>query len=313
MTDTSWNHPLALKLLKKASTRSAPEAIAVEAEALLDRFKGSSAQGCENSQPLHTPVEALLSYLGVGLEDGPMPPGVSGRLIRRKGGKYRVYRRADEHYYRRRFTLAHEIGHLILPRAVGGLSLRDLRDSESLLFEEEQLCDLFASALLMPEDKIRPFLRDFRSDPAASLKKIVRNFKVTLWAAARRVAIITKSKVLFWDEIPNPRKKDSLVAQRIKYAFPNTPMLFPWYVPPYCTAKSGRFSPNLVMQSFERERSECGRMQIEDLGALPNGEYESECAFFCKWSPGLVEEFLQDRRRYFFNMATFLRPTSPFL
>ena len=78
---------------------------------------------------------------------------------------------------RKRFTIAHELGHAILLRA--GLSLPH-RGAEV-----ERLCDLFASALLMPPEA---FLRSAQPISLSRVFQLARQFDVSLAAAAVRCA-----------------------------------------------------------------------------------------------------------------------------
>ncbi len=71
---------------------------------------------------------------------------------------------------RKRFTIAHEIGHTLFYKdawhAVGVLTKDELK-------AEEQICDLFAQALLMPLQAVKPVLKDMHPEsPWAILQRI---------------------------------------------------------------------------------------------------------------------------------------------
>ncbi len=89
-----------------------------------------------------------------------MPDDMSGMLIRDNGART-VGLNNSQAKRRKRFTLAHELGHLVLHRGrplIVDSSIRvNLRDSASATAtdREEMEANRFAAALLMPEDAIR--------------------------------------------------------------------------------------------------------------------------------------------------------------
>lgn len=86
----------------------------------------------------------------------PLDRGTSGFIIKEANKYPRIYVNAIESIERQRFTLAHEIGHLIDRREIAGdneYSFIDYRGRDYDL--HEFFADEFAGALLMPEDKIK--------------------------------------------------------------------------------------------------------------------------------------------------------------
>jgi hypothetical protein len=81
---------------------------------------------------------------------------------------------------RKRFTLAHEIGHLLLGKP--GLRSSCGRDREL-----ERKCDAIAAELLMPTDQAIPFIRELGNPSPEKLRTIASHFNVSLQAAAFRV------------------------------------------------------------------------------------------------------------------------------
>jgi hypothetical protein len=81
---------------------------------------------------------------------------------------------------RKRFTLAHEIGHLLL----GKPGLRSSCGYDKLL---ERKCDAIASELLMPTDEFVPFVRNLGNPSPEKLRAVASQFEVSLQAAAGRV------------------------------------------------------------------------------------------------------------------------------
>src|SRR5215213_8245252 len=107
---SKWKHPLAVSLLRKYSHKKPIEEI-IELETLAltkklenDRpslFKGRST----------VPIEAIADVLNIRTTRKPCPAPFSATLVPTRTG-YQVSRRLDQHYYRQRFSLAHEIGHV---------------------------------------------------------------------------------------------------------------------------------------------------------------------------------------------------------
>ncbi len=98
----------------------------------------------------------------------------------------------DKFSLRRRFTLAHEIGHLILRSRITEHQPHFAFDSDDR--EEEALCNAFASELLVPTPWI---LEDFRKSGvnAKSLVELSRFYYVSLQS------ILVKTIFLFGDLI----------------------------------------------------------------------------------------------------------------
>lgn len=75
---------------------------------------------------------------------------ISGKVIHNDDCK-EIYV-ADESYERQRFTIAHEIGHIILHHEAGeSINEIDYRTSDKNFNRKEFQANAFASALLMPE------------------------------------------------------------------------------------------------------------------------------------------------------------------
>jgi hypothetical protein len=94
---------------------------------------------------------------------------------------------------RRRFTLAHEVAHLIL--ASGGS--RDAHRSH-VSTDLERACDVVAAELLMPLDEVRPFVP--RDGSVDALLALGDRFGVSLHAAAVRICELGfwNNSVGFW-------------------------------------------------------------------------------------------------------------------
>lgn len=86
-------------------------------------------------------------------------------------------------YVRRRFTLAHEIGHLLLASPLNARRTRKCAANHEL----ERACDLIAAELLMPAAETVPFLCQLGASSPKHLRTVARRFGVSLQTAARRV------------------------------------------------------------------------------------------------------------------------------
>lgn len=127
---------------------------------LLAKYKAQSPE-----QPVD--IESLIVNVGLGLEPAAnLPPNISGH-ISCENGRYVVRANGTEHEYRRRFTMAHELGHFVLHRSIldeaGGVN--DSRmyrtDINAPVYNShihqihEQQANSFAANLLMPTEAVR--------------------------------------------------------------------------------------------------------------------------------------------------------------
>jgi len=148
------------------------------------------------------------------VEDLSGPSCDEGQLLPVSGG-YRVRLRSTVTEARKRFSLAHEIGHSYFykdegvgPRHVIGVLSAAERKAE------ERICNLFASTLLMPRTTIRKQLQEnvTGSPPSivSGLRNIALRFKVSLPALLMRAASLELEKptcLLIWSSFkPSPRK-----------------------------------------------------------------------------------------------------------
>lgn len=115
-------------------------------------------------------VEAIADRLGVPvIYDDLGSPEISGLLISNDDGACIIIQKAD-HPNRQRFSVAHEIGHLVLEDQFeegehvhvdrgNYISRRDARSSEGV-DPKEMEANGFASSLLMPEEAVRRVVRE---------------------------------------------------------------------------------------------------------------------------------------------------------
>lgn len=131
-------------------------------EPLLRAFKAEAMEG----QPVR--VEALIRAAGLDVEPAAdLEESISGNIQRQRDGSYVIRANWREHDYRRRFTMAHELGHYILHRSIldemGGTNDSTMyrTDIKAPVYNShigklhEQQANSFAANLLMPEDAVR--------------------------------------------------------------------------------------------------------------------------------------------------------------
>lgn len=141
-------------------------------------------------------VEALAENLGISVfSDSDLHGGISG-LIQRDGDGYAIKVSRSEHPYRRRFTMAHELGHYLLHKSLldkaGGTNdnamYRNDINGRAYNGEIEDIheaqANSFAANLLMPEEKVREFWieeseRSAHPEGLPSLTAMHRHFHVS--------------------------------------------------------------------------------------------------------------------------------------
>jgi Zn-dependent peptidase ImmA (M78 family) len=139
-------------------------------------------------------VDAIARNLGALIKYEPFDDGISG-VFYRDNRNVVIGVNSLHHPNRQRFTIAHEIGHLVLH----GLDVHVdkgyrmiLRDSKSSQAVDPMEIDAnrFAAALLMPADLVRHDVRKYIHDVEddAELKQLAKRFQVSTQAMAFRLA-----------------------------------------------------------------------------------------------------------------------------
>jgi len=161
---------------------------------LAERLAASVLAGRPSYARPPVDVEGLARELGVEsianarmLEDG--------RLEQRGGHTWMVIRE-DVWPTRRRFTVAHELGHLLLADASQEfVARRTLQGAD----REERFCDAFAASLLMPRAWV---LERFRGEPEAlgTAKALAESSRASLAASVLRLRELLdwNSSLLHW-------------------------------------------------------------------------------------------------------------------
>ncbi len=104
-------------------------------------------------------VKKIASLLGADCREAALPDETSGVLEKKPEGHHKILVNKDHASVRRRFTIAHELGHLVLSQRNGiyidkRIFFRNGR-SQQAIDPEEITANAFAAELLMPTPLIR--------------------------------------------------------------------------------------------------------------------------------------------------------------
>lgn len=121
--------------------------------------------------------------------------GAEGRLLRKKKHGVIHIRKGITPEGRRRFTIAHELGHWELHEAYSQFlcNKEDMRDYGQSPLEVEANC--FAAELLMPNTHFREACGN-QAPSMVLLEKLAEDFQTTLTATAIRFADVSKRRVV---------------------------------------------------------------------------------------------------------------------
>jgi Zn-dependent peptidase ImmA (M78 family) len=187
---------------------------------------------------------------------------ISGALgyVQRSEDRYEVFLSAALSLERKRFTLGHELGHVILMRAAcKGLPVNLVRYRKTGcppgIAEdpaEEALCNRFGEEVLMPEWHVTEVLRDQEDYPGA-VREIRKLFRVSLHAAATRLMTLKgtrpTSSISLWD---------------CSTPWPTTQ----WWVGRRLESRSERDAIEALVQAVDGDRG-----SIEVLNRTPSRDY----------------------------------------
>jgi len=137
-------------------------------------------------------VNKLAKKLGVGVEASNFNDEVSGLFVIKDDKPYIAYN-LNQSKKRRRFTIAHELGHFILHSKSKSLFIDKnksimYRNSESSTgeFLKEREANAFAAALLMPIPLILQEVKDLNGDDI--IEKLASKFNVSTQAMSFRLS-----------------------------------------------------------------------------------------------------------------------------
>ncbi len=193
----------ARKLMEKYGSDSIDDAIACGVDELRRRVRAKGFCNRFASPPYDPSVVAALFGVPVRKEESLRYEGQIARLdpdpdlfrIERTTIQVRNEGRSPQ---RQRYTIAHEVGHLLLWEIVGQSRKAHLgrtgRESEI-----ERLCDMIAVELLAPAKEVRALLEKINflasANKAHCIVKIARIFDVSLFLASLRVKEIREPRL----------------------------------------------------------------------------------------------------------------------
>ena len=303
---SSWKHPLAVALLRRYEYEfTIEEIIEIETRKLLAGLTEQFPSVFTNGSTA-LPIEELAATLSIRVTRRNCMPGFSATLKQTNTG-YELSRSIEQHYYRQRFSFAHEVGHVVLSKLAGPFNNKAFHLPKDTRFEEEAMCDLFASALLMPRAALESVLDENRLLNDRDITRLAKEFRVSKGSVLRRIAGLQRYILILWDLTQNPRQKKSKKAERIVQVYPFISQLSSYFIPLFCTLDNERFAPNIILESFKSGIVAAGKVRISDLGSIPTGEYFIHNIPFQKWNDDLLEPNIIRKPKHFFNMATFLR------
>lgn len=151
-----------------------------------------AARDAREAVPVGPGLQDLVALAGrwdAKVEFLPMDPNLSGFIIKEENTDPRIYVNSTEPLHRQRFTLAHEIGHLIERQSVAGdqdYSFTDYRGNVGYDLHEF-FADEFAGELLMPAES---FIRSLQrgGEVGASV-----DFGVSVPAVQKRIERLIKN------------------------------------------------------------------------------------------------------------------------
>lgn len=150
---------------------------------------------------------------------------VDAATSRIRGG-YAVYYNPNQHTVRQRFSLAHELAHILIQPDLSGANRLRHEDPEKQRLE--RLCDQVAAALLMPASVVRTRLRSSRRSPG-TVFRLAREFKVSTQAMALKIVSVTpKPYAIFKAGIS---ERTGRLSVEWACTSPDTAYRFP-YIPP---------------------------------------------------------------------------------
>ncbi|MEQ8552324.1 MAG: ImmA/IrrE family metallo-endopeptidase [Cyclobacteriaceae bacterium] len=138
-------------------------------------------------------LEAIAEYLSLRLEPSIMDEDTSGMLVIKNGNGIIGFNHRHPDV-RKRFTIAHEIGHYILHHVKADesddlyvdktVSIYHRKDQSN---REEKEANVFAASLLMPEDLVKKEASKFIAIGDSEIEKLAEHFEVSIISMTYRL------------------------------------------------------------------------------------------------------------------------------
>jgi len=143
------------------------------------------------------PVDQIAKLLGIVIRESPADDDISGALIRADQDSPIIIALNEMHHpNRKRFTIAHELGHLVLHKGDSihvdqnvRVNWRNQESSSGVNWKEVE-ANRFAAALLMPTQFLTRDIETVDLDDADGVSKLARRYKVSEQAMRNRLVNI---------------------------------------------------------------------------------------------------------------------------
>jgi Zn-dependent peptidase ImmA (M78 family) len=146
------------------------------------------------------PVEKIAKHLGAQVRFSPLDDEISG-MIHVRDRKPIIGINSLHHPNRQRFTIAHELGHLVLHRSLVTSHVHVDKDFPVLMRDSkassgsdkiEIEANQFAAELLMPRSLLKEMLADktFDVDDEKLIETLAQRFKVSKQAMGHRISAV---------------------------------------------------------------------------------------------------------------------------
>jgi hypothetical protein len=299
-----WQHPIATNLVRQYNyEKNLVEIIETISEDLLKQLKSERPKIFPKNL-VYVPVEQIVSTLQIEFIETFSDDFAGQARLHGANLQISASYSSKTNYFRRRFSIAHELGHIILRKLVSPLTNNEIIEAHKFHYEEETLCNLFAASLLTPKQSILQYLQKANEITPNLVDRIAGDFRVNRESVLRRIAQLTNSILLLWKKTNNPLTKESLEVERVIRIYPNFSQLSSFYIPLYCTPSDSRFSPNIIQQSLSERVSKSGRIRISQLGSLPEGYYKIHNILFNKSGKNLPQ--IREENKNPYDMATLI-------
>lgn len=192
----AWRSKTAQALLDATSTKDIVEAVIRSVELVRKRaLKEGLEKGVKNRPYDPNPLAMVLGASEV----RNASIGIDGHIIANNSALIVEYDSDTQSPHRRRFTVAHEVGHLILWQATGRIRKLPTR-ATTKGSEIEELCDMIACEILAPLRELEDYRRTarIRESPIRNVDLIVelaREYNVSLQFAAMRFRQVTGMQI----------------------------------------------------------------------------------------------------------------------
>lgn len=143
------------------------------------------------AEPVPIQIEHLIEDLGIELDKkADLPDDIAGEISCLGNNKYKISVNKNDHYFRKRFTMAHELAHFLFHRSLlGDGVIKDSRLYRStnpvITPHHEVQANKFAAELLMPLKHVRKDYKEMNKD----IQKVAAKWQVSPQAMEIRLGL----------------------------------------------------------------------------------------------------------------------------